>query len=109
MKKRAINTAAFHATSRPKTLAALPSTVDAIKHHIFNDVIWPNLTDEDGGVGPQAAVVALDRGAHSLEATPAVPGEPLLVLGPHVRGDAVQGEGQRRMRNDVVESGAGES
>ncbi|KAF2485728.1 cAMP phosphodiesterases class-II-domain-containing protein [Neohortaea acidophila] len=47
----AINTAAFHATSRPKTVAALPSTVDAIKQHIFNDVIWPNLTDEDGGVG----------------------------------------------------------
>lgn len=47
----AINTAAFHATSRPKTLAALPSTVDAIKQHIFNDVIWPNLSDEDGGVG----------------------------------------------------------
>ncbi|KAK4631472.1 3',5'-cyclic-nucleotide phosphodiesterase 1 [Fulvia fulva] len=47
----AINTAAFHATSRPKTLAALPSTVNAIKDHIFNDVIWPNLTDEDGGVG----------------------------------------------------------
>jgi cAMP phosphodiesterase len=46
-----INTAAFHATSKPKTLAALPSTVDAIKQHIFNDVIWPNLTDEDGGVG----------------------------------------------------------
>lgn len=47
----AINTAAFHATTKPKTLAALPSTVDAIKQHIFNDVIWPNLTDEDGGVG----------------------------------------------------------
>lgn len=47
----AINTAAFHATSRPKTLAALPSTIDAVKRHIFNDVIWPNLTDEDGGVG----------------------------------------------------------
>ena len=46
-----INTAAFAATSRPKTLAALPNTVDAIKHHIFNDLIWPNLTDEDGGVG----------------------------------------------------------
>lgn len=46
-----INTAAFHATSKPKTLAALPSTVDAMKRHIFNDIIWPNLTDEDGGVG----------------------------------------------------------
>ena len=47
----AINTAAFHNTSRPKRLAALPSTVNAIKNHIFNDIIWPNLTDEDGGVG----------------------------------------------------------
>ncbi|KAL1302823.1 hypothetical protein AAFC00_003159 [Neodothiora populina] len=47
----AINTASFHATSRPKKLAAMPFTVDAIKRHIFNDVIWPNLTDEDGGVG----------------------------------------------------------
>lgn len=47
----AINTAAFHNTSRPKRLAALPSTVTAIKTHIFNDIIWPNLTDEDGGVG----------------------------------------------------------
>lgn len=46
-----INTAAFHNTSRPKRLAALPSTVSAIKTHIFNDIIWPNLTDEDGGVG----------------------------------------------------------
>lgn len=47
----AINTAAFHNTSRPKKLSALPFTVDAIKQHIFNDVIWPNLTDEEGGVG----------------------------------------------------------
>ena len=47
----AINTAAFHNTSRPKRLAALPSTVSAIKTHIFNDIIWPNLSDEDGGVG----------------------------------------------------------
>jgi cAMP phosphodiesterase len=46
-----INTAAFHNTSRPKRLAALPFTVNAIKNHIFNNIIWPNLTDEDGGVG----------------------------------------------------------
>lgn len=46
-----INTAAFQNTSRPKRLAALPFTVDAIKTHIFNNIIWPNLTDEDGGVG----------------------------------------------------------
>lgn len=46
-----INTAAFHNTSRPKRLAALPFTVNAIKTHLFNNIIWPNLTDEDGGVG----------------------------------------------------------
>lgn len=47
----AVNTASFQQTSFPKRLAALPSTVEAIKDHIFNDVIWPNLSDEDGGVG----------------------------------------------------------
>jgi hypothetical protein len=47
----AVNTAAFHNTNRPKRVAALPFTVNAIKQHIFNDVIWPNLTDEDNGVG----------------------------------------------------------
>jgi cAMP phosphodiesterase len=47
----AINTASFQQHSRIKKLAALPSTIDAIKSHIFNDVIWPNLTDEEGGVG----------------------------------------------------------
>jgi cAMP phosphodiesterase len=46
-----VNTAAFHNTSRPKRLAALPFTVHAIKTHIFNNIVWPNLTDEDGGVG----------------------------------------------------------
>jgi elongation factor 1-gamma len=47
----AMNTAAFHNTSRPKKVSALPFTVNAIKQHIFNDVIWPNLTDEEDGVG----------------------------------------------------------
>lgn len=46
-----VNTASFQQTSRPKRLAALPSTINALKDHIFNDVIWPNLSDEDGGVG----------------------------------------------------------
>ena len=47
----AINTASFQHTSRPKRIAALPATIDAIKTHIFNDIIWPNMSDEDGGVG----------------------------------------------------------
>ena len=46
-----INTAGFQHTSRPKRLAGLPSTINAFKTHIFNDSIWPNLSDEDGGVG----------------------------------------------------------
>ena len=47
----AINTASFQHTSRPKRIAALPATINAIKNHIFNDVIWPNMSDEDGGIG----------------------------------------------------------
>lgn len=34
-----------------KRIAALPHTIAAIRKHIFNDFIWPNLSDEDGGVG----------------------------------------------------------
>ena len=47
----AINTAAFQHTTRPKKLAALPHTIDAVKAHVFNDTIWPNLSDEEGGAG----------------------------------------------------------
>lgn len=47
----AINSAAFQFTTRPKKLAALPHTINAVKSHIFNDCIWPNLSDEEGGVG----------------------------------------------------------
>lgn len=47
----AINTPILEAGSGPRHLAALPSIVDAIKNHMFNDVIWPNLSDEDGGAG----------------------------------------------------------
>ena len=47
----AINTPLLEAGNGPKPLAALPSIVNAIKSHMFNDVIWPNLSDEDGGVG----------------------------------------------------------
>ncbi|KAL8831843.1 MAG: hypothetical protein Q9191_000632 [Dirinaria sp. TL-2023a] len=47
----AINTASFQHTASRKQIAGLPSTVEAIKEHIFNDIMWPNLSDEDGGVG----------------------------------------------------------
>jgi cAMP phosphodiesterase len=47
----AINTAGLQHGRKAKCLAGLPFTVNAIKTHIFNDIIWPNLTDEDNGVG----------------------------------------------------------
>ncbi|TVY47893.1 3',5'-cyclic-nucleotide phosphodiesterase [Lachnellula occidentalis] len=45
-----INTASLPGT-RPKRLAGLPSTINAFKEHIFNNVIWPNLSDENNGAG----------------------------------------------------------
>lgn len=45
-----VNTAALPGT-RPKRIAALPSTIHAFKQHIFNNVIWPNLSDENDGAG----------------------------------------------------------
>lgn len=46
-----INTPALEFGREAKAIVALPSTIDAIKNHIFNDVIWPNLSDEGNGVG----------------------------------------------------------
>lgn len=45
-----INTAGL-AGPRRKKLAGLPGTIQALKTHIFNNVIWPNLSDEDHGAG----------------------------------------------------------
>ncbi|KHJ31475.1 putative 3 -cyclic-nucleotide phosphodiesterase [Erysiphe necator] len=36
---------------KPKKIAALPPTICALKKHIFNNVIWPNLTNENNGAG----------------------------------------------------------
>ena len=47
----AINTPALEYGREAKTIIALPSTIEAIKTHIFNDAIWPNLSDEGHGVG----------------------------------------------------------
>lgn len=46
----AINTAGL-AGPRRKKLAGLPGTVQALKTHLFNNIIWPNLSDEDHGAG----------------------------------------------------------
>ncbi|GAB1320065.1 3',5'-cyclic-nucleotide phosphodiesterase pde1 [Madurella fahalii] len=45
-----INTAGLPGT-RPKRLAGLPTTIHAFKTHIFNNTIWPNLSDENNGAG----------------------------------------------------------
>lgn len=45
-----VNTAGPPGT-RPKKLTGLPSTIHAFKTHIFNNVIWPNLSDENNGAG----------------------------------------------------------
>lgn len=45
-----INTAGL-AGPRRKKLAGLPGTIQALKTHIFNNIIWPNLSDEDHGAG----------------------------------------------------------
>ena len=45
-----INTAGLPG-ARPKRIAGLPSTISALKTHIFNNVIWPNLSDENNGAG----------------------------------------------------------
>ena len=47
----AINTPALEYGREAKAIVALPSTIEAIKNHIFNDWLWPNLSDEGHGVG----------------------------------------------------------
>ncbi|KAL2426411.1 hypothetical protein ABEF95_003328 [Exophiala dermatitidis] len=47
----AINTPALEYGREAKAIVALPSTIEAIKNHIFNDWLWPNLSDEANGVG----------------------------------------------------------
>ncbi|KAI9645846.1 3',5'-cyclic-nucleotide phosphodiesterase pde1 [Ciborinia camelliae] len=37
--------------TKPRRIAGLASTIQALKDHIFNDVIWPNLSDENDGAG----------------------------------------------------------
>ncbi|KAF4964336.1 hypothetical protein FSARC_7703 [Fusarium sarcochroum] len=60
-----INTAGFPGT-RPKKLAALPGTIQAFKNHIFNNVIWPNLTDENNGAGLVTYMRLVEGGSPTL-------------------------------------------
>lgn len=60
-----VNTAGLPGT-RPKKLAGLPSTIQAFKSHIFNNVIWPNLSDENNGAGLLTYLRLVDGGSPAL-------------------------------------------
>jgi cAMP phosphodiesterase len=60
-----INTSALPGT-RPKRLAGLPSTINAFKEHIFNNVIWPNLSDENNGAGLVTYMRLVEGGSPAL-------------------------------------------
>ena len=60
-----VNTAGLPGT-RPKRLAGLPNTIAAFKTHIFNNVIWPNLTDENNGAGLVTYMRLVEGGSPAL-------------------------------------------
>ncbi|KAM7195690.1 cAMP phosphodiesterases class-II domain containing protein, partial [Rhypophila sp. PSN 637] len=60
-----VNTAGLPG-SRPKRLAGLPSTIAAFKAHIFNNVIWPNLSDENNGAGLVTYMRLVEGGSPAL-------------------------------------------
>lgn len=60
-----VNTAGLPGT-RPKKLAGLPSTIHAFKTHIFNNVIWPNLSDENNGAGLLTYMRLVEGGSPAL-------------------------------------------
>ncbi|KUJ21064.1 uncharacterized protein LY89DRAFT_681687 [Mollisia scopiformis] len=60
-----INTASLP-SARPKRLAGLPSTIEAFKNHIFNNIIWPNLTDENNGAGLVTYLRLVEGGTPAL-------------------------------------------
>lgn len=60
-----VNTAALPGL-RPKRLAGLPFTIDAFKNHIFNNIIWPNLSDENNGAGLVTYMRLLEGGSPAL-------------------------------------------
>ncbi|KAH7170186.1 cAMP phosphodiesterases class-II-domain-containing protein [Dactylonectria macrodidyma] len=60
-----VNTAGLPGT-RPKKVAALPSTIQALKTHIFNNVIWPNLSDENNGAGLLTYLRLVEGGSPAL-------------------------------------------
>lgn len=68
-----VNTASFQTGLPPKRLAALPSTIDALRDHMFNEVVWPNLSDENGGAGLVTYVRLAEARSHVARESDSVP------------------------------------
>ncbi|KAL2156572.1 hypothetical protein VTH82DRAFT_1317 [Thermothelomyces myriococcoides] len=60
-----INTAGLSGP-RPKKVAGLPSTITALKTHVFNNIIWPNLSDENNGAGLITYMRLVEGGSPAL-------------------------------------------
>ncbi|KAF9872963.1 cAMP phosphodiesterase class-II [Colletotrichum karsti] len=58
-----VNTAGL---TRQKRLAALPTTINAFKNHIFNNIIWPNLSDENNGAGLVTYIRLVEGGSPAI-------------------------------------------
>ncbi|CAG8951067.1 hypothetical protein HYFRA_00006465 [Hymenoscyphus fraxineus] len=52
---------------RQKKLAALPSTIQAFRQFIFNGIVWPNLSDQHGGVKLVSYYELTDGGEPTIE------------------------------------------
>ncbi|PNH71288.1 hypothetical protein VD0001_g6272 [Verticillium dahliae] len=61
-----VNTAGLPGGPRPKRLAGLPATIEAFKNHMFNNVIWPNLSDENDGAGLVTYTRLVDGGSPAV-------------------------------------------
>ncbi|KAK4155172.1 hypothetical protein C8A00DRAFT_31969 [Chaetomidium leptoderma] len=60
-----INTAGLPGP-RTKKVVGLPSTITALKTHVFNNVIWPNLSDENNGAGLMTYMRLVEGGSPAL-------------------------------------------
>ncbi|KAL4956773.1 cAMP phosphodiesterases class-II-domain-containing protein [Aspergillus filifer] len=47
----AMNTQLLAVGTEPKAVGALDSVIRALQTHVFNNVIWPNFSNENGGIG----------------------------------------------------------
>ncbi|KAH6693649.1 3',5'-cyclic-nucleotide phosphodiesterase [Plectosphaerella plurivora] len=61
-----VNTSALPGGPRAKKVAGLPMTVEALKNHVFNNVLWPNLSDENQGAGLITYLRLVDGGSPAM-------------------------------------------